>query len=273
MSVESSLASALRAGRFVVVAEVDPPPRADPESLRQKVRALRGQVAAVSLTDNPRATARMSSLAAAVIALQEGVEPVMQVSCRDRNRLAIVADVLGASSLGIRNVLVVTGDHTALGDQPGTRPVFDLDPIQVVQLLRSLRDEGKLSSGDEEEGNRLCLVGTDESPFADPFGEKAIRLAKKVRAGAELVQTTVVRDVPKLAEWMKLVRERGLHEQVSILAGVGVDGSANGARQEGLRAAAETIQRIREIPGVAGVRVVAPGGEEAISEIAAKAGL
>ena len=293
--VDSNLAKALQSGRFVVTAELGPPKGADPELVRQKAKYLKGHVVAVNITDNQTAIARMASMAAGVIAIGEGLEPIMQMTCRDRNRLAITSDVLGASALGIRNILCLTGDHTTFGNHPESKPVFDLDSIQLIQMIRKMRDEGKFLCGEETTGAPQLLIGAAENPFADPFGYRAIRLAKKVKAGAEFIQTQLVYNVPKFAEWMKQVRDRGLHEQVSILAGVGPLKSAGvarymktnvpgldvpdeivermsavkgkAARQEGLKICVETIQQLKEIPGVAGVHIMAIEWEEAVPEI------
>jgi len=293
--VDSNLAKALQSGRFVVTAELGPPKGADPELVRQKAQYLKGHVVAVNITDNQTAIARMASMAAGVILIGEGLEPIMQMTCRDRNRLAITSDVLGASALGIRNILCLTGDHTSFGNHPESKPVFDLDSIQLIQMIRKMRDEGKFLCGEEATGAPQLLIGAAENPFADPFGYRAIRLAKKVKAGAEFIQTQLVYNVPKFAEWMKQVRDRGLHEQVSILAGVGPLKSAGvarymktnvpgldvpdeivermsavkgkAARQEGLKICVETIQQLKEIPGVAGVHIMAIEWEEAVPEI------
>ena len=295
MNVESNLARALSSGRFTATAELGPPKGADPEIVRKKAQFLRGQVAAVNITDNQTAIARMSSIAAATIALQEGVEPVMQMTCRDRNRLAMTSDLLGASALGIRNILCLTGDHTTFGNHPEAKPVFDLDSIQLLQMVRKMRDEGKFLCGEDEAGAPQLFIGAAENPFADPFSFRAIRLAKKVRAGAEFIQTQMIYNVPKFARWMEQVRERGLHERVKILAGVGPIKSAGAARYmkssvpgmdvpdeiiarmaplkgkaaraEGLRICIEIIEQIKQIPGVAGVHIMAIEWEEAVPEI------
>ncbi len=295
MTVESNLMRTLNSGRFAATAELGPPKGADPELVRKKARYLRGHVAAVNITDNQTAIARMSSIAAAAIALQEGVEPVIQMTCRDRNRLAMTADLLGASALGIRNILCLTGDHVTFGNHPEAKPVFDLDSIQLVQMVRKMVDEGKFLCGEDEAGAPQLFVGAAENPFADPFGFRAIRLGKKVKAGAEFVQTQMVYNVPKFAKWMEQVRERGLHEKVKILAGVGPVKSAGAARymkssvpgmdvpdeivarmaplkgkaarEEGIKICVEIIEQIKQIPGVAGVHIMAIEWEDAVPEI------
>ena len=295
MIVESNLAKALRSGRFVATAELGPPKGADPEVVREKAKLLKGHVVAVNITDNQTAIARMASMAAGVIAMQEGLEPVMQMTCRDRNRLAIISDVLGASALGIRNILCLTGDHTTFGNHPESKPVFDLDSIQLIQMIRRMRDDGKFLCGEDATGAPQLFVGAAENPFADPFGYRAIRLAKKVKAGAEFIQTQLVYNVPKFAKWMEEVRKRELDQRVRILAGVGPLKSAGAARymktsvpgldvpdeivnrmaavkgraarQEGIKVCVEIIQQVREIPGVAGVHIMAIEWEEAVAEI------
>jgi 5,10-methylenetetrahydrofolate reductase len=295
MIVESNLARALASGKFVATAELGPPKGADPDLVRKKAQYLRGHVVAVNITDNQTAIARMASMAAATIALQEGLEPVMQMTCRDRNRLAMSADLLGASALGIRNILCLTGDHTTFGNHPEAKPVFDLDSIQLVQMVRKMRDEGKFLCGEDEAGAPQLLIGAAENPFADPFGFRAVRLGKKVKAGAEFIQTQMIFNVPKFARWMEQVRERGLHERVKILAGVGPIKSAGAARymktsvpgmdvpdeivarmaplkgkaarEEGIRICIEIIEQVKQIPGVAGVHIMAIEWEEVVAEI------
>jgi methylenetetrahydrofolate reductase (NADPH) len=225
----------------------------------------------------------------------------MQITCRDRNRLAIVADVLGASALGLRNVLCLTGDHPTFGNHPESKPVFDLDSIQLAQLIRTMRDDKKFMSGEDIPVPPQLFVGAAENPFADPFGFRAIRLGKKVAAGVEFVQTQLVYNVPKFAEWMSQVRDRGLHEKVFILAGVGplksvgtarymknnvpgidvpdeivarLSGAPKGkAKEEGLKICVDLIHQIREIPGVAGVHIMAIEWEEAVPSIVEAAGV
>ena len=296
-----SLRAALAAGRFAVTAEIGPPRGADPDVVTRKAGHLRGWVDAANVTDNQGAHVRMGSLAGSVLALRAGVEPVMQLTCRDRNRLALQSDLLSAAALGVPNVLLLTGDHPRYGDHPDGKPVFDLDGVQLVWTARTMRDEAHLLSGRELTVPPAWTVGTVENPFAPPAGFRARRLLKKAVAGAEFVQTQFVFDVPRFAAWMAEVRDLGIPERCAVLAGVGplrsvrvlehvrdqVPGThvpdslarrlrgvpAERVAEEGVRACVETVQALREIPGVAGVHVMAFGFEHGIPEILTRAGL
>jgi methylenetetrahydrofolate reductase (NADPH) len=295
-----SLRAALAEGRFVVTAEIGPPRGANAEAIRRAARALRGWVDAANVTDNQGAMVRLASWAGSLITLQEGVEPVMQLVCRDRNRMALQSDLLGAAALGIPNVLLLTGDHPRFGDHPEARGVFDLDSIQLVWLARTMRDEGRLLSGLQLRPPPQWLIGAVENPFAPPARFRAERLGKKVAAGAEFVQTQFVFDVATFATWMKNVRDLGLEKRCAILAGVGPIRSVRALERmsdipgivipqevrrrlrgvpsdrfldESIKICAEIIMEIREIPGVAGVHVMAFGLEEAVGEIVERAGL
>jgi methylenetetrahydrofolate reductase (NADPH) len=243
----------------------------------------------------------MASWAGCLVAIQEGLEPVMQLQCRDRNRIALQADLLGASAAGIPNVLLLTGDHPRFGDQPDAKPVFDLDSIQLVWAARTMRDKHRLLSGREMKQPPSWFIGAVENPFAPPQRFRAERLGKKVAAGAQFVQTQFVFDVAIFARWMAQVRDLGLDRRCWILAGVGpvkslralehmrrdVPGMyvpdavverlkgvpADRVQDEGITLCAEIIQRVKEIPGVAGVHVMAFGWEDAIPEILERAGL
>ncbi|RME38135.1 MAG: methylenetetrahydrofolate reductase, partial [Thermoflexia bacterium] len=309
----SNLEKLLRAGHFVVTAEIGPPQSADPEVIRRKARLLRGVVDAANITDNQTAIVRMSSIASAVLAMQEGVEPIIQMTSRDRNRLAMQSDLLGAHALGIRNLLCLTGDHQSFGNHPTAKNVHDLDSIQFIRMVRDMRDEGRFQCGDEIKGVRPAfLIGAAENPFADPLDFRPYRLAKKIAAGVDFIQTQIILDVPRFREFMKRVVDMGLHEKVYILAGIGPLKSAGAARymrdkvpgmrvrdeyvermeaavagipkedkkarkeaweREGIRIAIEQIQEIREIPGVAGVHIMAIEWEEAVRPIVEGAGL
>ena len=301
MKSGSNLERVLEAGYFAVTAELGPPQSADPSVIRKKAHLLKGYADAVNITDNQTAIVRMSSIAAGVIALSEGLEPVMQMTCRDRNRIMMQSDLLGASALGLKNVLCLTGDHQTFGNHPMAKNVFDIDSIQLVQMVKTMRDEKKFQCGDPIAVEPRFFVGAAENPFADPFAFRAIRLAKKVAAGADFIQTQMIFNVDKFARWMDEVRERGLHEKVKILAGVGpikTVGAARymktkvagmdvpdaivermaaapkgEARQEGIKLCVETIQRVKEIKGVAGIHLMAIEWEEAVAEICEKAGL
>jgi len=230
-----------------------------------------------------------------------GFDPILQVVCRDRNRIAIQSDLLGAAALGINNVLCLSGDHQRFGDHPRAKNVFDLDSVQLIQAVRVMRDEGRFLSGEELRGRPLLFIGAAENPFADPFEIRALRLEKKVRAGAEFIQTQCIYNVERFERWMGMVRELGLHERCAILAGVTPLKSVGMARymktqvpgmdvpdevidrlkgvpkerqaEEGIRICVETIQRLREIPGVRGVHIMAIEWEEKVREIVEAAGL
>jgi 5,10-methylenetetrahydrofolate reductase len=218
----SNLERVLRAGHFAVTGELGPPQNADEAVIRQKAALLRGYVDAVNITDNQTAIVRMSSIAAGAILVQEGLEPVIQMTCRDRNRLAIQSDLLGAYALGMRNVLCLTGDHQTFGNHPSAKNVFDLDSIQLVQMVANMRDEKVFQSGEAFKGlEPRFFVGAAAAPFADPIDFRPYRLAKKVKAGADFVQTQLVYDIPAFKVYMEKARALGLHQQVSILAGVG----------------------------------------------------
>ena len=218
----SNLERMLRAGHFAVTGELGPPQSADGEEIRKKAALLKGYVDAVNITDNQTAIVRMSSIGAGTIVVQEGLEPVIQMTCRDRNRLAIQSDLLGAYALGMRNLLCLTGDHQIFGNHPEAKNVFDMDSVQLVKMVSDMRDEGIFECGDAFKGlEPRFFVGAAAAPFADPLDFRPYRLAKKVKAGVNFIQTQLVYDVPAFAEYMEKVRGLGLHEQTYILAGVG----------------------------------------------------
>jgi methylenetetrahydrofolate reductase (NADPH) len=298
--VTTGLRDAFAAGRFAVTAELGPPRGADPDALARKADLLRDWVDAVNVTDNQGARVRMSSLGAAVLVQRAGVAPVMQLTCRDRNRMALQSDLLAAGALGIPHVLLLTGDHPKLGDHPEAKPVFDLDGVQLTWVARTLRD-GTLMSGDRITAAPRWLIGTVENPFAPPLSHRADRLAKKVAAGAEFVQTQYVFDVPVFARWLARLRDLGVTERCAVLPGVGpirstrmleflrtavpgvhvpsdVDARFRGVPEDrvgemGLRLCAETIAELAELPGVAGVHVMAFGFEHGVPEILDRAGI
>jgi methylenetetrahydrofolate reductase (NADPH) len=290
----------LGSGQFAVTAEVGPPRGADPAAVRRKVVPLRGWVDAVNITDNAGAHVRMASWAGCLLAAEAGVEPVMQLTCRDRNRLALQSDLIAAGTMGIPNVLLMTGDHPRFGDHPDAKPVFDLDGIQLVGAARAMRDEGLLLSGRPLSVRPGWLIGAAENPFAPPAGQRAAILGKRAAAGAEFVQTQFVFDVAAFGRWMAEVRDLGLDQRCRILAGVGpvrslraldhlrglpgmhipeeVDRRLRGVpadrvAEEGLTMCAEIIEQVRQIPAVSGVHVMAPGYEQAIPAVLGRAGL
>ncbi|MGC8875410.1 MAG: methylenetetrahydrofolate reductase [Chloroflexia bacterium] len=313
MKVGSHLEQILAAGHFAVTAELGPPQNADPGVIIRKASILKGYADAVNITDNQTAVVRMSSIAAGVLVLQQGLEPVIQMTCRDRNRIAMQSDLLGAYALGMRNVLCLTGDHQSFGNHPTSKNVYDLDSIQLLQMVAGLRDGKRFLCGEEIKGQEpRFFIGAAANPFADPFDFRPYRLAKKVAAGADFIQTQLIYNVPRFAEYMRRVREMGLHEKVYILAGVGPIKTAAAARymrdkvpgmdvpneivermeravadipkedrkaraeawkQEGIRICVEIIQQLREIEGVAGIHIMAIEWEEAVPEIVKVAGL
>jgi len=220
--VGSNLEKMLRAGHFVVTGELGPPQSADAEVIREKAAMLKGLVDAVNITDNQTAIVRMSSIGAGTLVLQEGLEPVIQMTCRDRNRLAIQADLLGASALGLKNLLCLTGDHQIFGNHPTAKNVYDMDSLQMVHMVTEMRDKAIFQCGDEMKGQTASfLIGAAAAPFADPIPFRPLRLAKKIKAGANFIQTQLVYDVKEFAIYMEKVRELGVHEEAYILAGVG----------------------------------------------------
>lgn len=294
------LRDALRERRFAVTAELSPPRGADPEAIRAGARSLHDWVDAANVTDNQGAMVRLSSLAGCVLALDEDVEPVMQLQCRDRNRLALQSDLLGAAALGIPNVLLLTGDHQRFGDHPDARGVFDLDSVQLLWTARTMRDQGTLLSGKTLTPRPSWFIGGVENPFAPPLAFRAERLGKKVAAGAEFVQTQYVFDVARFAEWMQASRELGLTARCGILAGVGPIRSlralermqqipgiviapeverrlrgvpADRVLAESITICVEIITELRAIPDLAGVHVMAFGAEKLVAEIVERAGL
>ena len=299
MKAGSNLEKILEKGEFAVTSECGPPKSANGDIIRQKAKLLKGKIDASNITDNQTAIVRLSSMAAATILLQEGVEPVMQITARDRNRIGIQSDLLGASAIGIRNVLLLTGDHQKFGNHPYSKGVFDLDSIQMVQMVKQMRDDKKFQSGEEMDFPPKLFIGAAENPFADPFEFRVARLGKKIMAGADFIQTQGIYDLERFEKWMAGIREKGLHKKVHILGGVipfksagaakyiarKVPGmlvpesliermkKASDAKAEGVKIAVETIETLRKIEGVHGVHVMAIEWEEKVPEIVEKAGL
>jgi methylenetetrahydrofolate reductase (NADPH) len=218
----SNLEKILKAGHFAVTGELGPPQSADSEEIRHKASLLKGNCDAVNITDNQTAIVRMSSIGAGILAYQEGLEPIIQMTCRDRNRLAIQSDLLGAYALGMRNLLALTGDHQRFGNHPTSKNVFDIDSIQLVRTVASMRDDKLFECGDPFTGQEpRFFVGAAAAPFADPIDFRPYRLAKKVKAGANFIQTQLIYDIEAFKKYMEKVRELGLHEKTYILAGLG----------------------------------------------------
>ncbi len=297
----SKLEKVLKSGQFAVTGECGPPRGADAEVIRKKCSLLKDKADAFNITDNQTAVFRMSSISSAVIMMQQGMEPVMQMVCRDRNRIAIQSDILGGAALGIKNMLCLSGDHQKFGDHPQAKNVFDLDSIQLINTVKMMRDEGKFLSGEEIKGAPKLFIGAAANPFADPFEIRAPRLAKKVAAGVDFVQTQCIFNIKKFEEWMKQVVDMGLHEKVYILGGVTPFKSFGMARymannvpgmdvpdellqrmkntpkekqaEEGITIAVETIKQLQATKGISGVHIMAIEWEEKVGEIAEKAGL
>lgn len=292
MKSESNLEKVLRAGHFAVTTEIGPPKSCDAEVVRRHGETLRGYADAYNVTDNQTAIVRLSSVAACAILTGMGLEPVLQMTCRDRNRIALQSDLLGAAALGIRNVLCLTGDHQSFGNHPDSKNVFDLDSIQLIHTVRLMRDKGQFLCGEEMKVKPRLFIGGVVNPFADPFEFRVTRLAKKIAAGADFVQTQAILDMPRFERFMKKVREVGLHEQVFILAGLMPIKSARMARYmqknvagmmvseeicqrleraedvkaEAVKLVVEQIEQIRQIEGVAGVHLMAVAWEEIIPD-------
>jgi 5,10-methylenetetrahydrofolate reductase len=295
----SNLEQILEEGHFAVTTELGPPKGTSAEFVRRKAELLKPCCDAVNITDNQTAVVRMSSVAACALVKQEGLDPVMQMTCRDRNRIAIQSDILGAVALGIRNLLCLSGDHQKFGNHPGSKNVHDLDSIQLIEVVRKMRDQAQFMSGDKISGGVPLFIGAAANPYADPFEFRVLRLAKKVKAGADFIQTQAVFDVERFAKWMEMVRDKGLDQKVHIMAGlipiksVGmarymrdyVSGlmvpdelvdrmeNAKDAKEEGVQIALEIIERIRDIPGVHGIHIMAVAWEEVVPLIAERAGL
>ena len=297
MKSGSNLEKVLAGGHFAVTGECGPPRSADDKVIREKAGFLKGNVDSVNMTDNQTSVVRMSSLAGSLILQQEGLEANMQMVCRDRNRIAIQSDILGAYALGIRNLLCLSGDHQKFGDHPSAKNVFDMDSMQLIQTVKLMRDDRKLLSDQEmpEGAEPRLFIGAAVNPFADPFEYRVHRLAKKVAAGVDFVQTQCIYNMPKFREYMKQAVDMGLAEKVYILAGItpmkslgmarymkkfvpgmdvpddiikrlqGVDKKAQA--KEGVAIAAEQIQEMKEMPGVAGVHLMLIEWEEHVPEM------
>ena len=297
----SGLEKILKAGHFAFTGELGPPRGTDPQSVKEKAAHLKGMVDSVNITDNQTAVVRMASWAACLLLIQEGLEPVYQMVCRDRNRLAMQSDILGACAHGIRNILCLSGDHPKFGDQPSAKGVFDIDSIQLINLVSIMRDEGKFPNGREIESPPEFFIGAASNPFAEPFDFRPYRLAKKIAAGADFVQTQCIYNMERFREFMKRVVDMGLHEKCYILAGVtpmksvgmarymakqvpGMDvpddlirrlqGAGKGnAAEEGIRFALEQIEEFKTMEGVAGIHLMAIEWEHRVPEISERAGM
>jgi len=286
---------------LAVTSECGPPRGSDPEVITKKANLIKDHVDAVNITDNQTSVTRMCSLAACIRLKLLGLDPVLQMVTRDRNRIALQSDILGAAALGINNILCLSGDHQKFGDHSTAKNVYDMDSIHLIQAVKYMRDEGKFLGGDDIERPPGMFVGAAANPFADPFEIRVPRLAKKIKAGAEFIQTQCIYNLERFEEWMKLARDRGLTEKTYILAGMTPMKSAGMAKymknrvpgmdvpddlvkrlsgtpkekqaEEGVKICIEDIQRLKEIEGVSGFHVMAIEWEEMVPEIVEKAGL
>lgn len=301
LNTPSKLEKILKAGHLAVTSECGPPRGSDPEAIKGKAELIKDHVDVINITDNQTSVTRMCSLASCVHLKLMGLEPVLQMVTRDRNRIALQSDILGAASFDIHNMLCLSGDHQSFGDCKDGQNVHDIDSMQLLQLVRRMRDEGKFIGGDDIKRPPKIFAGAAANPFADPFEIRVPRLAKKIAAGAEFIQTQCIYNLDKFEEWMKLARDRGLHEKVYILAGLTPMKSAGMAKymknrvpgmdvpdevikrlagvpkekqpQEGIDICVESIQRLKEVEGVKGFHVMAIEWEEKVPEIVERGGL
>ncbi|MGH9368005.1 MAG: methylenetetrahydrofolate reductase [Thermoanaerobaculia bacterium] len=297
----SRLEALLRAGHFVVTAEMQPSNSADPDEVRRRASELRGRVDAANCTDNPAARPHLCSVAAGHLVARSGLEPIVQLTCRDRNRLALQSDLLGAACLGARNVLLLTGDDVSVGDHPESKPLFDLDSLHLLRVARILREQGTYLSGRPLSSPPSFFIGAVENPFAPPHDFRPVRLGKKVEAGAEFVQLQLCFNLPRLRTFLSRVCDMGLLERVFILVSVyvarstralrylrdvvpGIDvpdavmarlerAPSSGQAEEGFRLALETVAAVREIRGVSGIHLISIKGQDSILRLVETAGL
>jgi len=297
----SRLEKILASGNLAVTSECGPPRGSNGDVITKKAEMIKDYVDAINITDNQTSMTRLCSLAACIRLKLMGVDAVLQMVTRDRNRIALQSDILGAASFDIFNILCLSGDHQSFGDNPQGQNVFDIDSIQLIQTVRHMRDEGKFLGGDEIEQPPKMFVGAAANPFADPFEIRVPRLAKKVAAGVEFIQTQCIYNLDKFELWMKQARDRGLHEKVYILAGVTPFKSAGMAKymknrvpgmdvpdevvnrmsgvpkekqpEEGIKICVESIQRLKEVEGVRGFHIMAIEWEEKVPEIVEQSGL
>ena len=297
----SRLEKILDAGHMAVTSECGPPRGSDIEEVVEKAELIKDHVDAINITDNQTSVTRLCSLAACIRLKLMGLEPTLQMVTRDRNRIALQSDILGAAAFDIHNILCLSGDHQQFGDCPQGQNVFDLDSMQLIQTVKLMRDEGKFLGGDEINRPPRLFIGAAANPFADPFEIRVPRLAKKIAAGVEFIQTQCIYNLDKFELWMKNARDRGLHEKVYILAGVTPFKSAGMAKymknrvpgmdvpddvvkrmsgvskekqaEEGIDICVESIQRLKEVEGVRGFHIMAIDWEEKVPEISERSGL
>lgn len=291
----------LSAGGFAVTAELSPPRGVNRQAIKKDIEIMRSFVDALNVTDNQGASVRSASIPVCALILEAGVEPVAQMTCRDRNRIGIQSDLLGAAILGIRNLLCLTGDHMRWGDHPQAKPVFDIDSMHLLNMARRMRDEGRLDNGREFKPVPRFYLGAAANPFAPPYDYRPLRLGKKAAAGAQFIQTQWIFNLDRFRIFMDRVRDQGLDEKVHILAGVGPMKSDRQAHfmanevpgmeippelvrrmektppaaqaDEGIQICCEVIEQVREIPGVSGVHIMAVHWAEAVPEIVKRTGL
>jgi methylenetetrahydrofolate reductase (NADPH) len=299
MKSGTNLEKVLTEGHFAVTGELGPPRGTSADFVRRHAEILRNYVDAANITDNQTAVVRMSSVAASAIIKDVGLDPVMQMTCRDRNRIAMQSEILGAVALGVGNLLCLSGDHQKFGNHPEAKNVHDIDSMQLIQMVKRMRDDAQFLSGDKVSGGAPMFIGAAANPFADPFEFRPIRLEKKVRAGVDFIQTQGIYDVERFSRYMEMVRDRGLHEQVYILAGIIPMKSAGMARymrdyvagltvpnelvkrmedaedakEEGVNIAVELIEQMRDIEGVHGVHIMAVAWESIVPVITERTGL
>jgi methylenetetrahydrofolate reductase (NADPH) len=301
MKSGSNLEKVLSEGKFAVTGELGPPRGADAGTIREKAQYLKGMVDSVNITDNQTAVVRMSSWAASTLLIQEGLEPNYQMVCRDRNRIAMQSDILGAHALGIRNILCLSGDHQIFGDHPKSKKVFDIDSIQLISMVKKMRDEGKFLNGEDITEPPRMFIGAAANPFGEPYEFRVYRLAKKIEAGADFIQTQCIYNMERFREWVKQANDMGLTEKVYILAGVTPMKALGMARymkknvpgmdvpdwvinrlkgvekkkqaEEGIAICCEQIEEFKEMKGIAGVHVMAIEWEKRVPEIVEKAKL
>jgi len=300
MNPKSNLQRILSENRFAITGEIGPPKGSDPEKIIAKANILKGYCDAFNITDNQTAVVRLSSLGGSFILLKLGLEPIMQITCRDRNRIAIQSDILGAAANGIKNILFLTGDHQSFGNHPGAKGVFDIDSIQLLKIAKDMRDKGIFQSGDNIlAGNPEIFIGAAANPFADPFEHRVDRLEKKFDAGAEFIQTQSVFNLDRFNVWMDGIRQRGLHKKVHILAGItplkslrmtermkfvvpGVDipddiyhrmKNTDDPKKEGFDISVDLINSIKKINGISGIHITALFWEDIIPSLVEETGL
>jgi methylenetetrahydrofolate reductase (NADPH) len=300
MVFKSNLDKTLSEGKFAVTAEIGPPKGSDPNKIIEKAEIIKGFAHAYNITDNQTAVVRLSSLGGCSILIDMNMEPVMQISCRDRNRIALQSDILGASAIGVRNILFITGDHQCFGNHPDAKGVFDLDSIQLINIVKNMRDNGVFQNGDSIlSGNPEIFIGAAANPFADPFEYRVDRLEKKIFAGANFIQTQSVFNLDKFNIWMDEVRSRDLDKKVHIIAGItplkslkmtermkfhvpGVDipneiyermKNASDAKLEGYDIAHDIINDVKKIKGIHGIHITALFWENIIPKLVNETGL